>query len=103
MGLLGDTAALLAWASKNCRSFGCEEVAGALLGLGLGLGAGAGQQVGARGKFLSERTDDAAASGRTLTRKNCTDQQLLRTTGIRNASGDCTSTEASPTHPRVSW
>ena len=46
MGLLGDTAALLAWASKNCRSFGCEEVAGALLGLGLGLGAGQGSRLG---------------------------------------------------------
>ena len=49
MGLLGVTAALLAWASKNCRSFGCEAVAGAFLGLGLGLGAGAGQQAGAKG------------------------------------------------------
>ena len=56
VGLLGDTAALLAWASKNCRSFGCEEVAGALLGLGLGLGAGAGQQVGAKGGATGECT-----------------------------------------------
>ena len=49
MGLLGVTAALLAWASKNCRSFGCEAVAGAFLDLGLGLGAGAGLLVGTKG------------------------------------------------------
>ena len=37
------------WASKNCRSFGCEAGAGAFSGLGLGLGAGAGQLVGTKG------------------------------------------------------
>ena len=49
MRLLGVAAALQAWASKNCRSFGCEAGAGAFLGLGLGLGAGAGQLVGTKG------------------------------------------------------
>ena len=49
VGLLGIAAALQAWASKNCRSFGCEAVAGAFLGLGLGLGAGAGLLVGTKG------------------------------------------------------
>ena len=56
MGLLGVTAALLAWASKNCRSFGCEAVAGAFLGLGLGLGAGAGLLAGAKGGATGECT-----------------------------------------------
>ena len=56
MGLLGIAAALLAWASKNCRSFGCEAVAGAFLGLGLGLGAGAGLLVGAKGGATGECT-----------------------------------------------
>ena len=56
VGLLGVTAALLAWASKNCRSFGCEAVAGAFLGLGLGLGAGAGLLAGAKGGATGECT-----------------------------------------------
>ena len=56
MGLLDVTAALLAWASKNCRSFGCEAVAGAFLGLGLGLGAGTGLLAGMKGGATGECT-----------------------------------------------
>ena len=68
MGLLGVTAALLAWASKNCRSFGCAAVTGAFLGLGLGLGAGAGLlvrgQVCCRHPLLAEvRVELGSACG----------------------------------------
>ena len=44
-------------ASKNCRSFGCEAVAGAFLGLGLGLGAGAGLLAGTKGGATGECTE----------------------------------------------
>ena len=58
-----------------------------------------------KGKFLSVRTADAAADGRLSLTKKRTVQiySKQRPTNLRIASGNCTSTGASPALPRESW